>query len=605
MCGIFCIASGENVKNRITEGLLYLEYRGYDSAGIALIEMSNELECIKALGEVSNLVAKANKSESDGNIGIGHTRWATHGKVTIENTHPIFNKDIAVVHNGIVENYKEIKESLLEKNYIFHGDTDTEVILNLLQYYIDTNHQIFDAFKRVIDDIKGNYSIAVLFKDDSEKIYCVKKGSPLSLGRGEGEIYVSSDVNALALFANKVVTLEDDDIAIITKDTYTLLDSNCKEVLRDIKTLEKKTSTGDMAGFSSYMLKEISEQPKIIKDILKDILLEQKKTDLSEVDWNNISKVSIIACGSSYNAGMVAKYWFESYAKISVDLDFASEFRARDVVYNADALYIFISQSGETLDTLAALKEAKQSNVKTVALVNTLQSSIAYLADYIVPIQAGAEIAVASTKSFSAQLMKLANIVFLAAVGKGMYSKDDYFAMFRKFEIELSGLANMISINQDIKDISDAIVDAKTIIFLGRHFMYPIALEGALKLKELSYLPIFASAAGELKHGPIALIDEHSLIIALAPQNDTYHKMMSNIEEVRARGAKVALFTDAPSNHANTSGVDYIYHIPKVSDILTPLFYTIPLQLIAHQVALNLGKNVDRPRNLAKSVTVE
>jgi glucosamine--fructose-6-phosphate aminotransferase (isomerizing) len=605
MCGIFCAASGVNVKKRIAEGLHFLEYRGYDSAGMAIIDMNGKLECIKALGEVSNLVKEVNGTSIDGKIGIGHTRWATHGKVTIENTHPISNENIAVIHNGIVENYKEIKSKLIGQGYKFKGDTDTEVILNLLQFYVDNHCKIFDALKQTIKEIKGNYAIAVLFAEDSETIYCVKNGSPLSLGFGDGEIYVSSDVNALALFVDKVITLEDGDIAVVSKDSHKLLDINDKEIIRSTKEIEKNISTNDLVGFASYMLKEISEQPKIIKDIFKNILLSKKNADLGNIDWSNVSKVSIVACGSSYNAGMVAKYWFESYAKISVDLDFASEFRARDIVYDSNALYLFISQSGETLDTLAALKEAKKNGVKTISLVNTLQSSIAYLADYVVPIQAGAEIAVASTKSFSAQLMQLANIVFLAAVDKKLYSHDEYTSMFQALEVELSGLANMTAINSSIRQISAAILEAKTIIFLGRHCMHPIALEGALKLKELSYLPIFASAAGELKHGPIALIDDNSLVIALAPQNNTYHKMMSNIEEVRARGAKVALFTHATANDANAFNADYVYQIPQVSELLEPLFYTIPLQLISHEVALSLGKNVDRPRNLAKSVTVE
>ena len=605
MCGIFCAASGVNVKKRIAEGLHFLEYRGYDSAGMAIIDKDGKLESIKALGEVANLVKEANSTSIDGKIAIGHTRWATHGKVTIENTHPISNENIAVIHNGIVENYKEIKNKLIGQGYKFKGDTDTEVILNLLQYYLDSHYKIFDALKQTIKEIKGNYAIAVLFAEDSETIYCVKNGSPLSLGFGDGEIYVSSDVNALALFVDKVITLEDGDIAVVSKDNHKLLDINDKEIIRSTKEIEKNISTNDLVGFASYMLKEISEQPKIIKDIFKNILLREKKPDLGNIDWGNVSKVSIVACGSSYNAGMVAKYWFESYAKISVDLDFASEFRARDIVYDSNALYLFISQSGETLDTLAALKEAKKNGVKTIALVNTLQSSIAYLADYVVPIQAGAEIAVASTKSFSAQLMQLANIVFLAAVDKKLYSQDEYTSIFQALEVELAGLANMTAINSGIRKISAAILEAKTIIFLGRHCMHPIALEGALKLKELSYLPIFASAAGELKHGPIALIDDNSLVIALAPQNNTYHKMMSNIEEVRARGAKVALFTHATANDANAFNADYVYQIPRVSELLEPLFYTIPLQLISHEVALSLGKNVDRPRNLAKSVTVE
>ena len=603
MCGIFCIVSNKGVKKEITDGLSFLEYRGYDSAGIALIDNSNRLVSIKALGKVSNLVEKLKDFKTDGTIGLGHTRWATHGKVSINNTHPILNENIAVVHNGIIENNSEIKAGLIKQNYKFKGETDTEVILNLMQYYLDNQHNIFKAFKEALKEIKGNYAIVLLSAQDSKTIYCAKNGSPLLLGLGNDQTYVVSDVNAL--YVNNFIPLEDQDIAIVSEDKYRIFDANDKEVMRTIKRINRKKSVAELKGFPNYMLKEINEQPKVVKNILDGAILSENKQVLDDINWNNVSKISIIACGSSYNAGMVAKYWFETHAKIPVDIDFASEFRARDIVYDSNAIYIFISQSGETLDTLVALKEAKKRNVKTIALVNILESSIANLSDHILPIQAGTEVSVASTKSFLAQLMQLVNVVLLASLNKGLISDVDYSEMLQVMSSELNNLTNVLSINKEIKAISNAIIYAKNTIFLGRHYMYPIALEGALKLKELSYLPVFASAAGELKHGPIALIDDSSLVIALTPQNRSYHKILANVEEVKARGAKVVLLTDVIMEKVETPNVDYVYKIPKVSEILIPLFYTVPLQLIAYQVALSLDRNVDRPRNLAKSVTVE
>ena len=603
MCGIFCIISNRNVKKEIIAGLSFLEYRGYDSAGIALIDNSNRLISIKALGKVSNLVKKVKDFKTDGKTGLGHTRWATHGKVSIKNTHPILNENIAIVHNGIIENNSEIKARLVKQNYKFKGETDTEVVLNLMQYYLDNQYNVLDAFKEVIKEIKGSYAIVLLSAQDNETIYCAKSGSPLLLGLGNDQTYIVSDVNAL--YVNSFITLEDQDIAIVSKDKYKIFDANDKEVMRTTKKNNRKKSIAELEGFPNYMLKEINEQPKVVKNILDKAILNKNKQVLEDINWNDVSKISIIACGSSYNAGMVAKYWFETYAKIPVDIDFASEFRARDIIYDLNAIYIFISQSGETLDTLVALKEAKKRNVKTIALVNILESSIANLSDHILPIQAGTEVSVASTKSFLAQLMQLVNVVLLASFNKGLISDIDYSAILQAMSSELSDLTNALSINNEIKAISNAIIYAKNTTFLGRHYMYPIALEGALKLKELSYLSVFASAAGELKHGPIALIDDSSLVIALTPQNRSYHKILANVEEVKARGAKVVLLTDVIMEKVEILNVDYIYKIPKISEVLTPLFYTVPLQLIAYQVALNLGRNVDRPRNLAKSVTVE
>jgi glucosamine--fructose-6-phosphate aminotransferase (isomerizing) len=604
MCGVFCIASDKNVKAKILDGLSFLEYRGYDSAGISFIDDAGKLTTVKALGNVSRLI-EASKTKVDGNVGVGHTRWATHGAATLQNTHPMANKEIAVVHNGIIENYKQIKNRLIKQDYKFNSETDTEVVLNLLQYYIDQGNNELDAIKYTLKEIKGTYALAVLFVQNNHTIYCAKNSSPLIIGVGEQENYIASDINALALFVDKVISLEDGDIALISQDRHEIFDAAGKATHRDIQKVVKKELANNLKGYPCYLLKEINEQPRVIKNIIYDAILGKKSDFLNDFDWSDVSKVSIIACGSSYNAGLVAKYWFESYARITAEVEFASEFRARDIVYDRKAAYIFISQSGETLDTLMALKEAKKENVKTIALVNTLGSSIANLSDYSVPLQAGIEVSVAATKSFAAQLMHLANFVLLAAVNKGMQSEEDYVRTLKKLEAEVGKLINSLPIDDGIKTISDAIVASKNTIFLGRQYMYPIALEGALKLKELSYLSVFSNSAGELKHGTIAIIDTESLVIALAPKNSMYHKIMSNVEEVMARGAKVVLITDAEKGDIEGVNVDHIYKIQKVSEILMPLFFTIPLQLISYQVAYNLGNDVDKPRNLAKSVTVE
>ncbi len=596
MCGIFCVNSDTIVKNQIIQGLQFLEYRGYDSAGLAFIN-KDKFTILKSLGEVSNLNKKI---EKDSEIGIGHTRWATHGKVNLSNTHPISNNNIALVHNGIIENYKKIKDKLIQLNYKFNGDTDTEAILNLMQYYIDLTFNYVDAFKQTINDIQGNYAIATIFSHDQHYIFCAKNGSPLSIGSSNTSNYIASDINALALFVDKVITLEDGDIAIVGKNSLKILDNNNNQVTRTVKTIIIKKSGNDLGQFPNFLLKEINDQPKVLKKIISNIIYN-KNNHLPNIKWNNVKRISIVACGSSYNAGILAKYWFEDYARIPVDIEFASEFRSRNIIYDKRVIYIFISQSGETLDTLTALKNAKQNSVTTIGLINDLNSAISNLADYIIPIAANNEVSVAATKSFLAQLMQLLNLVLIASKEKHLISKSFYDQSLINMNNDIIHFKRLITINDQILRIAKLISNSQNILFIGRNTMYPICLEGALKLKELSYLPVFAFAAGELKHGSIALIDENSLVIALAPKNKTYHKMISNVEEVRARGAKVILLTDSKEN----LDVECLFKIFHCSEILTPLFYTIPIQLFAYQVALDLGKNVDRPRNLAKSVTVE
>ncbi|MFQ3307504.1 MAG: glucosamine--fructose-6-phosphate aminotransferase (isomerizing) [Candidatus Midichloriaceae bacterium] len=602
MCGIFCIASNGKVKNEIVNALSFLEYRGYDSSGIGFINENQKLHVIKALGKVSNLISEVKKHDADGTVGIGHTRWATHGKISIENTHPISNENIAVVHNGIIENNLEIKNLLLQKKFVFNGQTDTEVITNLIQSYLDENITFFEAFKLAIKELKGNYSIAIISQSDHNTIYCAKNGSPISIGISKNGNYISSDINILSMYCENVITLNDNEIATITKSEYKVYNSVGIQISPELKKIKKVNLERTLSGFDHYMLKEINEQPKVLKNIFDSI---SDFAILDEINWKEISKLVIVACGTSYNAAMVAKYWFEKYAKISVEIEFASEFRSRDIIFDNNALYLFISQSGETLDTLSALKKTKKHNVKTLALVNVLESSIAQFADYVIPLEAGIEISVAATKSFLAQLAKLIQVLLFAAMKKDILSFDKRLDILNTLKQEILCFDKVIQIDERIHAISEEIIKSEKIILLGRNYMHPIALEGGLKLKELSYLNVFASAAGELKHGPIALIDEHSVVLAIAPKNDLFYKMLSNIEEVKARGAKIIMFTDASESDLKQLDVEHIFSLPNVEELLKPLLYTIPLQLISYQVALNLGKNVDKPRNLAKSVTVE
>ena len=600
MCGIFCINSTEKIKNRVVQGLQFLEYRGYDSAGLAFINQ-NKFTIIKSLGQVSNLNKKIKNIKNDGNIAIGHTRWATHGKVKLINTHPISYNNIAVVHNGIIENYQAIKNKLVKLNYKFHSNTDTEVIIHLIQYYIDLKFDYLNAFQKTIKSIKGNYAIATIFSDNKNYIFCAKNGSPLSIGYCDNGYYVSSDVNALGFFVNKVIYLKDQEIAIIGKNSLEILGNNSLQIKSRCQSIAKKNFENNLQGFPNFILKEINEQPKILKNLIHNIIVNKNNDAISHIKWSNIKKISIISCGSSYNAGFLGKYWFEDYARIPVDIEFASEFSSRNIIYDKDIIYIFISQSGETLDTLTALKKTIQNKVTTIGIINNLNSAISHLVDYVILTEAGNEFSVAATKTFTAQLMQLLNLVLIVSMEKNLISKSLYKQLLNNISNDLTSLTTLLTMDSPILKMTTLISNSNNTFFIGRNYMYPICLEGALKLKELSYLPVFASSAGELKHGSIALINTKSLVIALAPQNKMYYKMIANIEEVKARGAKVIVLTDSQEN----IDVEYLWRLPKCSEIFTPLFYTIPIQLFAYQVAFNLGNNVDRPRNLAKSVTVE
>jgi glucosamine--fructose-6-phosphate aminotransferase (isomerizing) len=606
MCGIFCVISKDQTKEIILKGLHSLEYRGYDSAGIAFIQDSNKISSIKAIGKVTNLEEQCNKSQLDSNIAISHTRWATHGEVTLENTHPIHNDSIALVHNGIIENFQDIKEDLITKGYKFNGQTDTEVAVNLLQYHLDQGHEMMAAINKLTAEITGNFSICIISKNDPDKIFCTKKGSPLVISAENDMKYISSDINTLSLFEDNYTMLEDGDIAVVSRSDELTIWQNGIAQKRNRKKITKTTQSKELDHFSSYMEQEIHEQPQVLQNLTEQMFAGTWQKHLAQIDWHKFQRLTIVACGSSYNAGMIAKYWFEKIANISVEVEFSSEFRARDIIFHQDTLYLFISQSGETLDTLVALKKALKNNTKTLSLVNTVESSIAHLTDYILPLDAGVEKSVAATKSFTAQLFHLLNIALYVSHKKKIINKTNYVSVLQDLKNFNYDLRQLLSSNTILEQISNEIIQSKNIIFIGRQEMYPLALEGALKLKELSYLPVHAYAAGELKHGPISLIDKNSVVIALATDNDSLPKVLANVEEVKTRGAHTIIITDTNISHSNN--FDHIYQLPFKAATEThyqPIAFSLPLQLIAFQVASKMGLNVDRPRNLAKSVTVE
>ena len=605
MCGIFCVIGKDQTKELILKGLHSLEYRGYDSAGVAFIKDGNRIASIKAIGKVKNLQEKCNNLQLDGNIAISHTRWATHGKVSLENTHPIHNNNIALVHNGIIENFQDLRNNLITKGYRFNSQTDTEVALNLLQYTLDKGYDMLAAINKLTEEITGNFAICVISKNHPDEIFCSKRGSPLVISSQDLVKYVASDINTLSLFQDNYTLLEDGDIAIVSRFNDLAIWNNRVSQKRTIKKMTQTVETKELNNFSSYMEQEINEQPQVLQRLTEKLLTGTWQKHIAQIDWHKLRSLTIVACGSSYNAGMIAKYWFESIARITVEVEFSSEFRSRDIIFCQDTLYFFISQSGETLDTLAALKKTLKHNVKTLSLVNTMESSITHITDHILPLDAGIEKSVAATKSFTAQLFHLLNIAFYIKYKKESISQNYYTNLLKYFQDCNSSLSKLLSSNVTLEKIANKIVQAKNITFIARQELYPLALEGALKLKELSYLPVHAYAAGELKHGPISLIDKNSVVIALATENKTLPKILANVEEVKTRGAYTIIITDAVINNNN---FDCIYQVPLTPNKLSyyhPIALTIPLQIIAYLVASKMGLSVDRPRNLAKSVTVE
>jgi glucosamine--fructose-6-phosphate aminotransferase (isomerizing) len=611
MCGIVGIVAKNNVVTNILDGLKKLEYRGYDSAGISLIS-NYKLNTIKKTGKIINLESAILKNKKfSGNIGIGHTRWATHGKPNKTNSHPHLSTDVAVVHNGIIENYQELKEKLTNFGVKFLSQTDSEVIPHLISFYLKQNHDKKQAIQLAIKDLRGSFALAIIFLDDENFLAIAKKGSPLLIGFGEDENYISSDYFALDNLTNKVSYLEDGDVAFLSQNSVEIIDILGKKILRPVKIMERDATRISKDNFQHFMQKEIFEQPKVVQDIIDNYVdLKSNKIYFPNFpfDLKTINKINIVACGTSYYAGCVGKYLIESLAQINVEVEIASEFRYRNIAFYGNNLNIFISQSGETADTIAALKYAKEAGQKTLGIVNVAQSNMTHLADAIIRTVAGPEIGVASTKAYIAQLTVL--ILFaieLSSIKKTISNdtKQELIASLVSIPAKITEILDEKSLKQ-IKDVAKYIKQFNSLLYMGRGVSYPTVLEGALKLKELSYINAFGIASGELKHGTIALIDKNMPIIAIAPNNSLFEKSASNIEEVAARGGKIILIGNNEGIASLKNTIHKSIALPKINNAIEEaLLSIVPTQLIAYYTAAYKGNDVDQPRNLAKSVTVE
>lgn len=609
MCGIIGINSFQNVVPRIIEGLSLLEYRGYDSAGISTIDRG-AFQVRRTVGKLQSLKDMLQTHTAQGNIGIAHTRWATHGVPCQTNAHPHSNEYVAVVHNGIIENHAGLRQALQEKGYVFNSHTDTEVIVHLFTDYLKQGKAPLECLRVVLGDIIGTYAIAIILRQYPDLMLVARQGSPLAIGVGQNEMYIGSDALALSGWTDQVIYLEDGDYAVLAKDSCQIYDVMHKTVSRSIKTVEIKAGAIAKGNYNHFMQKEIFEQPAVLGDALQRYVDSENLTTklTTTVDWTVAPKLSIIACGTSYYAGMVAKYWFETYAKIPVEVDIASEFRYRDPVFLQDGITLVISQSGETIDTLKALALASEMGQQMISIVNVPESSIARLAHDVLMTHAGPEIGVASTKAFTAQLMVLANLVIYAAKQRNQLTKEQEQKLVSEIMTTPGLVAAALQSESLFYQAALTLEKAQDVLFLGRGTNFPVALEGALKLKEISYIHAEGYAAGELKHGPIALIDSTVPVVVNVPSTDAwFEKTLSNIQEIAARGARTICLTDAKGETAlKANNIDsHVLKMPTCPSFIAPIVYVIPMQLLAYHTAVLRGTDVDQPRNLAKSVTVE
>lgn len=606
MCGIVGYIGNRNAANILIEGLEKLEYRGYDSAGIAVLN-ENGVEVKKHKGRLSVLKDSLGENMLEGTIGIGHTRWATHGEPSDVNAHPHLNSKntIAVVHNGIIENYIPLKEELIEKGYEFKSDTDTEVISHLIDYYYNGN--LIETVQKVVNMLEGSYALGILDKNNPDMIIAVRKDSPLIVGIGEGENFIASDIPAILNHTRKVYLLENNDMAVLRADSVEIMKTDGTKVNREIFNVNWNVESAEKGGYDHFMIKEIHEQPKAIKDTISSRInrmeqIEIKDITLDEEYIRNINKIYMVSCGTAYHAGLVGKVLIEKYAKIPVIAEVASEFRYGNPFIDENTLMIVVSQSGETADTLAALRLAKERKAKVLAVTNVVGSSISRESDYPLYTWAGPEIAVASTKAYTSQLAALTLIALDIAVKRGAI--EDVSEIVKELKILPGKVEEILKRLDEIKKMAEEVSKNDDIFFIGRGLDYYVAMEGSLKLKEISYIHSEAMTAGELKHGTLALIDKGTPVIALATQDKLYDKMLSNIKEVKARGAYV-IGVAKENNREIEKIVDSVIYIPEVMDELSPALAVVPLQILAYYVALNRGCDIDKPRNLAKSVTVE
>ena len=606
MCGIVGYIGSRDVVPVLIEGLKKLEYRGYDSAGIAVC-YNDELNVIKAKGRLANLEKKLESEKIESTMGIGHTRWATHGEPSDVNSHPHLSTagQIAVVHNGIIENYLSLKEFLESKGFQFVSDTDTEVIAHLVEYYYKGD--LLDAVVKVLERVEGSYALGVICKDCPEEFIAVRKDSPLIVGIGKGENFIASDIPAILEHTRDIYLLEDKEIVVLHKDGVKIYNTDKEEIKKDIFHVDWDVSAAEKGGYEHFMMKEMVEQPKVIKDTINPRIKNGKtelEININKMDLENIQKIFIVACGTAYHAGMVGKYLIEKLTRIPVEVDIASEFRYRNPVVDERTLVIIVSQSGETADTVAALREAKRRGAKIVSIVNVVGSSIARESDNVLYTWAGPEIAVASTKAYTTQLAAMYLIAIDFALKLGKVTEEESEKIIKSLGQLAEKVEEILQNKEKIQYFASQHYNAKDIFFLGRGLDYTVALEGSLKLKEISYIHSEAYAAGELKHGTIALIEKGTLVVALATQDELFDKMLSNIKEVKARGA-VVLAVAQEGNTEIEKVADFALYIPKTDAILTSILTVVPLQLFAYYVAVEKGCDVDKPRNLAKSVTVE
>jgi len=609
MCGIIGYIGPKNIESILLVGLERLSYRGYDSSGIAIIS-DNELSTWKNTGKIRELEKLLKNLSIKGSIGIGHTRWATHGEPTTLNAHPHLspNNKVAIVHNGIIENYATLKEELSEKGNIFRSETDTEVIAHLIESFLDLG--LVAALEKTTTYLKGSYAIAAISETEPDKIVVVRQGSPLIIGVGINENLISSDINAILPHTKNVIFLEDNELAIIQEKKLTFKEINGKPIKKKIKKISWDALTQEKSGYETFMMKEIYEQPAVIRQVLSKMIQNDQKIILKHIGFNQkelskISRIIIQACGTSWHAGLFAKYLLEEYARIVTEVDISSEFRYRQMLmHGGNDIILALSQSGETADTLACIREAKSKFFKVIGLVNVKGSSIDRESDGTMYSYAGQEVGVASTKNYVAQLVCMLLFSLHMAKLKKLISQDVLSKLIRELKRLPDHIEKILSQREKIKAIATKYYKSKDFVFIGRGVNYPSALEGALKLKEISYIHATGYPAGELKHGPIALIDEKLPVVCIAPKASTYEKMISNIQEVRSRkGKTIIIATEGDTEIAKYA--DEIIYIPDVPEDLTPVLVAIPLQILAYDIATLLGCDVDQPRNLAKSVTVE
>lgn len=607
MCGIVGIVGREPVAPLLVDALKRLEYRGYDSAGVATLE-NGHLTRLRAEGKLVNLERRLKDTDLVGTIGIGHTRWATHGAPTERNAHPHATQRLAVVHNGIIENFSELRATLEKDGYVFETDTDTEAVAHLITRELDKGSNPVEAVRTALPQLHGAFALAILFSDETDLLIAARRGSPLAIGYGDGEMYLGSDAIALAPFTDTVTYLDDGDWAVLSRTSVTVFDESNQIVERAVQKSVGTAFLVDKGNHRHFMEKEIHEQPEVISHTLANYLdfsAGKVRESAMPVDFREIDRLTVSACGTASYAGLVGKYWFERIAKLPVDIDIASEFRYREMPLSKESLALFVSQSGETADTLASLRYCKQNGLPISAIVNVRESTIARESDFIFPTLAGPEIGVASTKAFTCQLSVLAALAVAAGKARGTVSDDEERTLIRQLAEVPRYVSQALHLNHQIEAISRDLAQVRHALYLGRGTSYPLALEGALKLKEISYIHAEGYPAGELKHGPIALIDDTMPVIVIAPHDRWFEKTVSNMQEVAARGGRIILITDENGARENNLKTLHTLVLPNMAEVITPIVYSIPIQMLAYYTAVFMGTDVDQPRNLAKSVTVE